>query len=194
MDSFIVMAIRVLAQLSAYVGAWSIRLGEHLKAWQQQRPLPTNSTPNGAAGVPANVLATSAALAQVAVSPPIAPAAAPPVSSPAISTTPKSVASEAEALPDELDWAGSLNHAAVASLHLSQVLAMVRAGWLVSERDHLDEVCAAFDAMEAFRDRTVSAIAPVVAAMTDEQRAEFFADFGAGLPPELPDLESEDMP
>jgi hypothetical protein len=189
------MAIRVLAQLSAYVGAWSIRLGEHLKAWQQQRPLPTNSTPNGAAGVPANVLATSAALAQVAVSP-----------------ADRTGGSAARFFARDFDHtevrrqrsgssagrigtgAGSLNHAAVASLHLSQVLAMVRAGWLVSERDHLDEVCAAFDAMEAFRDRTVSAIAPVVAAMTDEQRAEFFADFGAGLPPELPDLESEDMP
>lgn len=90
---------------------------------------------------------------------------------------------------DDLDWASSLPHAAVASLHIGSVLALVRAGWLVADELRLAEVSSVLDAMEAFQDRTANAIAPVLDTMTDEQRADFFSDFGADFPPELPDLD-----
>lgn len=93
---------------------------------------------------------------------------------------------------DDLDWAGSLPHAAVASLHIGSVLTLIRAGWLVADELRLAEVSSLLDAMEAFQDRTANAIAPVLDAMTDEQHADFFSDFGADFPPELPGL--DDVP
>lgn len=198
LDRLIVILARALAALVGILGGLSIRAGERIKAWQQSRgQAPTQcQSMRAAAGVPAAgaVVAPLPVVQPAAIAAVTAPMAAapPPVAtiSPA-ATPPVSVESEPASPPDELDWAGSLNHAAVAGLHLEHVLAMVRAGWLVSEGDHLDDVCAAFDAMEAFLDRTNSAIAPVLAAMTDEQRAEFFADFGGDFPPDLPELDTQ---
>ena len=87
--------------------------------------------------------------------------------------------------PDDLDWAGSLSHAAVASQHLANLLAMVRAGWLAIEHDRLQDASPALDAMEAFQSRTAIALAPILEQMTEAQHAEFFADFDADFPPEL---------
>ena len=48
---------------------------------------------------------------------------------------------------------------------------------------------AALDAMEAFHARTDNAIAPVLAAMDETQLVDFFGDFDADLPIELPELD-----
>lgn len=196
MDGFIVALVRLLAQLAGFLGAWSIRLGERAKVWQQQHR-PTNGPAiKGAAGVPAS----AAIPAHRPASMPTAKHASmptvvtqPPAPSPTIATapTPPPISGEGqpEQPPDELDWAGSLNHAAVASLHLGGVLAMVRAGWLVPDETHLADVGAALDAMEAFHVRTDDVIARVLATLPPEQQAEFFDGFGEGFPPELPGLE-----
>ena len=42
----------------------------------------------------------------------------------------------------------------------------------------------------AFEERTACAISPIILAMTDAQRAEFFEGFEDLLPPELPELEN----
>lgn len=91
--------------------------------------------------------------------------------------------------PDDLDWAGSLSHAAVASLHLSCVVDMVRTGWLAPDESRSFEVTDALEAIEAFQRRTVNALAPLISAMTDDQQAEFFCDFERELPPDLSALE-----
>lgn len=194
MDNFIVMAVRTFAQVAAHIGAWSIRLGEWVKAWQQHRPLPINSTSKGATGVPATVLASVAPtpLAHMDAPTSIATPATSPLVSPAISIALQAVSNEPEAPSNELDWAGSLNHAAVAGLHLSNALAMVRAGWLIPNEAYSANVSAALDTMEIFMDRTMAAVAPVLAVMSDDQRAGFFADFGADFPPDLPNLENEE--
>ncbi|MDL1869079.1 hypothetical protein FBQ98_06585 [Gammaproteobacteria bacterium PRO6] len=90
---------------------------------------------------------------------------------------------------DDLDWAGSLAHAAAASLHIGNILAMVRAGWLIPDAEQLADITAALDAMEAFHTRTDSVIAPVLAAMDEDQQADFFGDFDADLPADLPELD-----
>lgn len=90
---------------------------------------------------------------------------------------------------DDLDWAGSLAHAAAASLHIGNVLAMVRAGWLIPDAEQLAGITAALDAMEAFHARTDMAVAPVLAAMDEGQQADFFGDFDADLPIDLPELD-----
>jgi hypothetical protein len=66
---------------------------------------------------------------------------------------------------------------------------MVRAGWLVPDETHLEDVGAALDAMEAFHIRTDDVIARVLATLPPEQQAEFFDGFDEGFPPELPGLE-----
>lgn len=91
--------------------------------------------------------------------------------------------------PDDLDWAGSLSHAAVASQHLANILSMVRAGWIVVELQHLQDASPALDAMEAFQSRTAMALAPLLEQMTEAQHAEFFSDFGADFPTELQGIE-----
>lgn len=90
---------------------------------------------------------------------------------------------------DDLDWAGSLAHAAAASLHIGNILAMVRAGWLIPDAEQLAGITAALDAMETFHARTDSVIAPVLAAMDEDQQADFFGDFDADLPTDLPELD-----
>ena len=90
---------------------------------------------------------------------------------------------------DGLDWAGSLAHAAASSAHIGNVIAMIRAGWLVPETERLATIMAALDAMEAFHARTDNAIAPVLAAMDETQLVDFFGDFDADLPIELPELD-----
>lgn len=111
------------------------------------------------------------------------------------------VASESYVLPerqsednerqeDDLDWAGSLAHAAASSAHIGNILAMIRAGWLIPDAEQLARVSIALDAMDAFHARTDSAIAPVLAAMDEDQLVDFFDDFDADLPPDLPELDS----
>lgn len=198
MDNLIVAVVRFLSALAAILGVWSIRLGERIKVWQQQHRTAASGPPiKGAAGVPA----VAARPAHRPISMPAAKHAGMPevvaqtaAASPAIATTtppPPPFAGDVppDRQPDELDWAGSLNHAAVASLHLGGVLAMVRAGWLVPDETHLADVSAALDAMEAFHVRTDDVIARVLATLPPEQQAEFFDGFGEGFPPELPGLE-----
>lgn len=93
---------------------------------------------------------------------------------------------EPEHEPDELDWAGSLSHAGLTALHLDNVLSMVQNGWLMPGPDRAAAVAPALAALEAFHARTCTAIAPMLDQMTDEQRAEFFADDGPDFPPQLP--------
>ncbi len=90
---------------------------------------------------------------------------------------------------DDLDWAGSLAHAAASSAHIGNILAMVRAGWLIPDAEQLADITAALDAMEAFHARTDSVIAPVLAAMDEDQQADFFGDFDADLPADLTELD-----
>ncbi len=66
---------------------------------------------------------------------------------------------------------------------------MVRAGWLIPDAEQLADITAALDAMEAFHTRTDSVIAPVLAAMDEDQQADFFGDFDADLPADLPELD-----
>jgi hypothetical protein len=197
-DRFIVLIGRGLVAVASILGTMAIRGGERIKTWQQGRMQGRPQTAPGqparpSAGVPANAMPARQHVGMLAVSPaPVVSMATPavplaPISETSISTSAPPTTPENP--PDELDWAGSLSHAAVASLHLGQVLAMVRAGWLIPDESRLADVSAALDAMEAFQDRTASAIAPVLDAMTDEQRAEFFEDFGADFPPELPGLD-----
>lgn len=90
---------------------------------------------------------------------------------------------------DDLDWAGSLAHAAASSAHIGNILAMIRAGWLIPDAEQLAGVSIALDAMDAFHARTDSAIAPLLAAMDEDQLVNFFDDFDADLPPDLPELD-----
>lgn len=90
---------------------------------------------------------------------------------------------------DDLDWAGSLAHAAASSAHIGNILAMIRAGWLIPDAEQLAGVSLVLDAMDAFHARTDTAIAPILAAMDEDQLVDFFDDFGADLPPDLPELD-----
>lgn len=90
---------------------------------------------------------------------------------------------------DDLDWAGSLAHAAASSAHIGNILAMIRAGWLIPDAEQLAGVSIALHALDAFHARTDTAIAPVLAAMDEDQLVDFFDDFDADLPPELPELD-----
>jgi hypothetical protein len=192
MDQLIVVTIRLIGQLTGLVSALSIRLGERLKSGLPKvaQPLPRGLARSAAEGLAARGV------------PAIQPGAAPPASSAHQAASSNSlVAVDEHALlqrevtqaqphePDELDWAGSINHAVVASLHMRQVLAMVRAGWLVADEARLAEVGATLDALEAFQDRTEAAVAPLLSAMTEAQRIEFFEDFWAEFPIEHRELE-----
>jgi hypothetical protein len=98
---------------------------------------------------------------------------------------------EAEApFEDDLDWAGSLSHAMVANMHFSQLLAMVRQGWLVPNVTRHSEVYQGLEVLSAFEERTTFALAPWVSAMNDAQQTQFFEGFEELLPPELEGLES----
>lgn len=90
---------------------------------------------------------------------------------------------------DDLDWAGSLAHAAASSAHIGNILAMIRAGWLIPDAEQLAGVSIALDAMDAFHARTDNAIAPLLASMDEDQLVDFFDDFDADLPPDLPELD-----
>lgn len=89
---------------------------------------------------------------------------------------------------DDLDWAAGLPHATIAAMHLSSMVGLVRAGWLVADPIRLNEVTAALDAMEVFGTRTMVAVAPVIDALDEEQRMEFFSNFAEDFPPEFPEL------
>lgn len=97
---------------------------------------------------------------------------------------------ESHSLPDELDWAGSLSHAAVAAMHVSNVLTLVRLGGLVAGEAHKAHLDAVMASLEAFQIRTEVAIAPLLEAMTVEQQAAFFDDFGEDFPSDLRALEA----
>lgn len=174
----------------------SIRFGEHVMAYaKSQKALRQSPSANH------TVAPIQTAPSMQAIVPHSAPLASPitqetPLVRPLATTTTaqamraQTPESEPEAFePDDLDWAGSLSHAAVASQHLANVLAMVRAGWLAIEHDRLQDASPALDAMEAFQSRTAIALAPILEQMTEAQHAEFFADFGADFPPELQGVE-----
>jgi hypothetical protein len=170
----------------------SIRFGEHVMAYAKSQKALRQSLSSSHAVVP-----TQTAPSMQAIAPHSAPITQEmPLVRPLLTTT----ASQARAAqtpepepelfePDDLEWAGSLSHAAVASQHLANVLAMVRAGWLAIEHDRLQDASPVLDAMEAFQSRTAIALAPILEQMSEAQHAEFFADFGADFPAELQGIE-----
>lgn len=192
---FLIIAFGFLAQAS-------IRFGEHVMAYvRSQKALrqtrsashtaaPTQTAPSMQAIVPHSVPMASPITQELPMLrlPAIANAAQP---TQAKAQEPElELESDPELFePDDLDWAGSLSHAAVASQHLANVLTMVRAGWLAIEHDRLQDASPALDAMEAFQSRTAIALAPILEQMTEAQHEEFFADFGADFPPELQGVE-----
>lgn len=190
LDRGIVLIVRGVIVAMGALGNLAIRAGERIKAWQQSRMVVAPTAAPPAANSAVGGASPNAIPARQSITVADAPRASTPAAAPAPAPTrPQPLPVQAEQLPDELDWAGSLPHAAVASAHLGHVLALVRSGWLVPDESRLADVSAALDAMEAFQNRTASVIAPVLHAMTDDQRVEFFGDFDADFPPELPDLE-----
>ena len=174
----------------------SIRFGEHLMAYAKSQKAFRQSPSASHTVAPIQTAASMQAI--VPHSPPMAS----PITQEMPLVRPLATTTMAQAMaaqtpepepelfePDDLDWAGSLSHAAVASQHLANVLAMVRAGWLAIEHDRLQDASPALDAMEAFQSRTAIALAPILEQMTEAQHAEFFADFGADFPPELQGVE-----
>lgn len=197
MDNVFIFVVRLVATIVGAVMALCIGMSERLMAVVRQKNPGNSPTVVAAKGVPAAAAATPATATTSAAQP--VPAVTPAPTLPeALATpapvTPPVVAPEPQIEdapePDELDWAGSLSHAAVASLHLGHVLAMVRDGWLVPDEARMVDVGSALDAMEAFQDRTAAAVAPLLDAMTDDQRAEFFGDFDDDFPPALPELDN----
>jgi hypothetical protein len=187
---FLIIAFGFLAQAS-------IRFGEHITAYVRNQKALRQSPPASYTAAP-----TQTAPSMQAIVPHITAIASPPITQevpivrplatltafqPMRAQTPEPEPEQFE--PDDLDWAGSLSHAAVASQHLANVLAMVRAGWLAIEHDRLQDASPALDAMEAFQSRTAIALAPILEQMTEAQYAEFFADFDADFPPELQGVE-----
>ncbi len=184
LDNIIVSVMRLLIAITTGLIAIFIAISERLMAAAGQKTAKAANL--GAVGAAAGVSAAAAVQPAPAPTPPTAPATPAPVTPPAVAPAPEI---EVEHEPDELDWAGSLSHAAVASLHLGNILDLVRAGWLIPDDTHVADVGAALDAMEAFQDRTAAAVAPLLDAMTNDQRAEFFADFGDDFPRDLPNLD-----
>ncbi len=186
LDNIIVSVMRLLIAITTGLIAIFIAISERLMAAAGQKTAKAANL--GAVGAAAGVPAAAAVQPAPAPTPPTAPAMPAPITPPTVAPAPLP-ASTIEHEPDERDWAGSLSHAAVASLHLGNVLDLVRAGWLIPDDTHVADVGAALDAMEAFQDRTTAAVAPLLDAMTDDQRAEFFADFGDDFPHDLPNLD-----
>lgn len=180
LDNIIVSVMRLLIAITTGLIAIFIAISERLMAAAGQKTAKAANL--GAVGAAAGVSAAAAVQPAPAPTPPTAPATPAPVTPPAVAPAPEI---EVEHEPDELDWAGSLSHAAVASLHLGNILDLVRAGWLIPDDTHVADVGAA----EAFQDRTAAAVAPLLDAMTNDQRAEFFADFGDDFPRDLPNLD-----
>ena len=186
LDNIIVSVMRLLIAITTGLIAIFIAISERLMATAGQKTAKAANL--GAVGAAGGVPA--AAAIRPVPTPPTAPTTPVPIRPPTVAPVPlPASAIEGEHEPDELDWAGSLSHAAVASLHLGNVLDLVRAGWLIPDEAHVADVGAALDAMEAFQDRTTAAVAPLLDAMTDDQRAEFFADFGDDFPHDLPNLD-----
>ena len=192
LDNIIVSVMRLLIAITTGLIAIFIAISERLMAAAGQKTAKAANL--GAVGAAAGVPAAAAVqpAPAPAPTPPTAPATPAPITPPAVAPAPPPASEiEVEHEPDELDWAGSLSHAAVASLHLGNILDLVRAGWLIPDDTHVADVGAALDAMEAFQDRTAAAVAPLLDAMTNDQRAEFFADFGDDFPRDLPDLDTQ---
>lgn len=203
LDRFIILIAKGVGSTIAMSANMAIRIAEHFKAWlssrvpAQNRTSATQPIPS-VGGVRAETLTAGGSSRPIGRPPAAAPVPSPdspiapdsPIESSPVTPTMESV--DEQRPLDELDWAGSLSHAAVAGLHLHQVLAMVRAGWLVPDESRMAEVATALDAMEAFQDRTNSAIAPLLEVMSGDQNAEFFADFESDFPPELPELDEAD--
>lgn len=190
LDNIIVSVMRLLIAITTGLIAIFIAISERLMAAAGQKTAKAANL--GAVGAAAGVPAAAAVQPAPAPTPLTAPATPAPIRPPTVVPVPlPAPAIEGEHEPNELDWAGSLSHAAVASLHLGNVLDLVRAGWLIPDDAHVADVGAALDAMEAFQDRTATAVAPLLDTMTDDQRAEFFADFGDDFPRDLPDLDTQ---
>lgn len=188
LDSFIVATLRACTHVVVAGVRQSIRFGQYVSTWQQQRLVADRNKTPSTMGMPAKGIelhrtASMPATKHESMPPPIVP----------LSTT---ATTPAEAVPeggsDELDWAGSLNHAAVSSLHLGNALAMVRAGWLVPDENHWDDVIAALAAMDSFQARTDDVIGRVLSTMTEQQHVDFFEGFGDGFPTEPPDTDDQE--
>ncbi|MBD8526224.1 hypothetical protein [Pseudomarimonas arenosa] len=193
MDAFLIALMRLVAQVAGLMGAWSIRLGEHLRTSQQRHR--TASSPSGARSAPGVPAATIPRLDERPMAPQqvcrgtraqeINPNESAPRKRPLDGVVQPSLLNSQS---DELDWAGSLSHAAVASSHLGSVVEMIHAGWLVSDESRVLEVAAELEAIQAFQERTDIALAPFLQAMTEQQQVDFFGDFQADFPPDFPDL------
>ena len=203
MERIIGVMLRWCLTLTALITAWAMRFGR----WTQNQIIMHKASksvsiaPQSARGVPALVPAPSvpaalvpsapAAFAAMPVSqvPIVLPTEISPRPEPTTPITKPIDEQQSDSSPDDLDWAGSLSHAAVAATHLSNVLAMVRAGWIVVAHERLQDASPALDAIEAFQTRTVLALAPCLEQMTEAQHAEFFSDFGADFPTHLQGIE-----
>ena len=185
--------LRLFLALGSFAVVASKQIGEKVIDFLSKRP--SKSASSAAAAAPlaqGGILASS--ITFVSLSPPSVDTSVSTSTSASNREIPPSndgsAGSSAELEFDELDWAGSLPHAAVSSLHLEQVVAMVRAGWLIPSREHATEVSKTLHIMAKFQDRTAVAIAPLLSTLSEEQSAEFFDDFMDVLPLELPQLEA----
>lgn len=156
---------------------------------------PVVKTPTGvSAGVPARVTPpTAPAPAAAAVVAPVSPTAvseplpvaapAPAPAAPAAVATPAIDPDLAPGEPDDLDWAGSLNHAAAAAALIGDVLDQLEAGRFVIPTEHEAQLLPLAERLAAFEDRTRSTLAPLIDGMNELEQQDFMADFAVYFDP-----------
>jgi len=157
---------------------------------------PVVKTPTGvSAGVPARVTPpTAPAPAAAAVVAPVSPTAvseplpvaapAPAPAAPAAVATPAIDPDLAPGEPDDLDWAGSLNHAAAAAALLGEVLDALESGGLAIQPEHSATITPLAERLAAFQERTDGALGPLLGQMSEMELQDFMADFAAYTNPD----------
>lgn len=153
---------------------------------------PVVKTPTGVpAGVPAHVTPPTAPAAAAVVAPvsPTAvseplPVAAPAPAPAAAVATPAIDPDLAPGEPDDLDWAGSLNHAAAAAALIGDVLDQLEAGRFVIPTEHEAQLLPLAERLAAFEDRTRSTLAPLIDGMNELEQQDFMADFAVYFDPD----------
>ena len=86
--------------------------------------------------------------------------------------------------PDELDWAGSLNHAAAAAALLGEVLDALESGGLAIQPEHAATITPLAERLAAFQERTDGALGPLLGQMSEIELQDFMADFAAYTNPD----------
>ena len=192
-DRIIGLLLRWCLTMSAQITAWAMQFGRWIQTQivMRRTSQSVSIALQSARGVPASMpapAAFAAAMPAGRVSSELPPGenAQSKASQPVTETIKEQ---QSDTRTDDLDWAGSLSHAAVASQHLSNVLAMVRAGWIILQQERVQDASPAFDAIEAFQIRTALALAPFLEQMTEAQHEEFFSDFDADFPTNLQGIE-----